>query len=83
VLRSYFMKETYPKHIVNAVVIVLITIIIAVTFTINYDSSDKARAHCYKNRLIEYSSDKWKEDLKTKEAIEAKAAPVSWKCLTK
>ena len=81
------MKETYSKHIVNAVVIVLVAIIIAVTFTMNYDSADKSRSHCYKklykSRLIEYSSDKWKEDLKTKEAIEAKAAGVAWKCLTK
>ena len=81
------MKETYPKNIVNAVVIVLVAIIIAVTFMMNYDSADKSRAHCYKklykSRLIEYSSDKWKKDLKTKEAIEAKAAGVAWKCLTK
>ena len=81
------MKETYPKYIVNAAVIVLVTIIIAITFTINYESADKARAHCYdkvyKKRVLQYSSDKWKEDLKTKEAIEAKAAGVAWKCLTK
>ena len=81
------MKETYPKHIVNAVVIVLVTIIIAIAVTINYDSADKARAHCYdkiyKSRVLKYSSDEWKKDLKTKEAIEAKAAGVAWKCLTK
>ena len=81
------MKETYQKYIVNAVVIVLVTIIIAITFTINYESADKARAHCYdkvyKKRVLQYSSDEWKKDLKTKEAIEAKAAGVAWKCLTK
>ena len=75
------MKETYPKNIVNAVVIVLVAIIIAITFTMNYDSADKARAHCYKkiykSYLLKYSSDVWKEDLKTKEAIEAKAAGVA------
>ena len=81
------MKETYPKHIVNAVVIVLVTIIIAIAVTINYDSADKARAHCYdkiyKSRVLKYSSDEWKKDLKTKEAIEAKAAGVAWDCLRK
>jgi hypothetical protein len=81
------MKNTYPKYIVNAVVIVLIAIIIAITFTINYESADKARAHCYnklyKSKVLQYSSDEWKEDLKTKEAIEAKAAAVAWDCLRK
>ena len=81
------MKETYPKYIVNAVVIVLVTIIIAIAVTINYDSADKARAHCYdkiyKSRVLKYSSDEWKKDLKTKEAIEAKAAGVAWDCLRK
>ena len=81
------MKETYPKHIINAVVIVLVTIIIAIAVTINYDSADKARAHCYdkvyKKRVLQYSSDEWKKDLKTKEAIEAKAAGVAWDCLRK
>ena len=82
------MKDNYPKNIVNAVVIVLVAIIIAITFTINYNSDDKARAHCYKKiykeRLIKYSSDEWKEDLKTKKAIEAKAAGVAAReCLIK
>ena len=82
------MKETYPKNIVNAVVIVLVAIIIAITFTINYSSEAKNRADCYKKiykeRLIKYSSDEWKEDLKTKEAIEAKAAGVAARtCLKK
>jgi len=37
------MKETYPKNIVNAVVVVLVAIIIAVTFTINYAGESKSR----------------------------------------
>ena len=40
------MKETYPKYIVNAVVIVLVTIIIAITFTMNSPTHDKK--DCYK-----------------------------------
>ena len=81
------MKETYPKNIVNAVVIVLVAIIIAITFTINYSSEGKARAHCYEKRykhyLIKYSSDEWSEQLKTKEAIEEKAASTAGACLKK
>ena len=81
------MKDSYPKYIVNAVVIVLVAIIVAVTFTLNYESADKARAHCYKKvykgGVLKYSSDEWKKDLKTKEAIESKAAGVAWRCLNK
>ena len=40
------MKDTHPKHIVNAVVIVLVTIIIAITFTMNSPTRDKR--DCYK-----------------------------------
>ena len=81
------MKVSYPKYIVNAVVIVLVAIIVAVTFTLNYESADKARAHCYKkvykSSVLKYSSDEWKKDLKTKEAIESKAAADAWPCLNK
>ena len=38
------MKDSYPKYIVNAVVIVLVAIIIAITFTINYSSEGRAAA---------------------------------------
>jgi len=75
------MKETYPKNIVNAVVIVLVAIIIAVTFTINYSSEAKNRADCYKkvyNRfLILYTSEAFKEELKTKMEAEGRAAAVA------
>ena len=75
------MKETYPKNIVNAVVIVLVAIIIAVTFTINYSSEAKNRADCYEkvyNRyLILYTTKAWKKQLKTKKEAEGRAAAVA------
>ena len=81
------MKEP-SKHMLNGIIIVLVAIIIAFTFTINYSSSNKSSAHCYKKvyaeRLSHYSSEAWKKQLKTKVAMEGKAA---WwagsKCLTK
>ena len=76
------MKDSYPKYIVNAVVIVLVAIIIAITFTINYSSEGKNRADCYEkvyNRyLILYTTDKsWKKQLKTKKEAEGRAAAVA------
>ena len=72
------MKETYPKNIVNAVVIVLVTIIIAVTFTMKYAGESKSREHCYKKSynglLVRYLSDEWSKDIKTKEEAELRAA---------
>jgi len=67
------MKETYPRYIVNAVVIVLVAIIIAVTFTINSPTRDKR--DCYKKvyagALIKYKIS-WKD--KAKDQIEGRAA---------
>ena len=75
------MKETYPKNIVNAVVIVLVAIIIAVTFTINYSSEAKNRADCYEkvynSYLILYTTKAWKKQLKTKKEAEGRAAAVA------
>ena len=76
------MKDNYPKHIVNAVVIILVTIIIAVTFTINYSSEGKNRADCYEkvynSYLILYTTNKaWKKQLKTKKEAEGRAAAVA------
>ena len=82
------MKETYPKNIVNAVVIVLVAIIIAVTFTINYSSEAKNRADCYEkvynSYLILYTTKAWKKQLKTKKEAEGRAAAVAaGDCFTK
>jgi len=41
------MKEP-SKHMLNGIIIILVAIIIAITFTINYSSSDKSSTHCYK-----------------------------------
>jgi hypothetical protein len=76
------MKESYPKYIVNAVVIVLVAIIIAVTFTLNYSSVDKNRADCYEKVYSGYlalytTSESWKKQLKTKKEAEGKAAGVA------
>jgi len=65
------MKETYPKYIVNAVVIVLVTITIAITFTMNSSTRDKR--DCYK-KVYAGALIKWKEDYKTKDEIESRAA---------
>ena len=73
------MKIKEPsKHVLNGIIIVLVAIIIAITFTINYSSSDKSSAHCYKKvyaaRLIFYSSESWKDIYPTREQIEGSAA---------
>ena len=74
------MKEP-SKHMLNGIIIVLVAIIIAFTFTINYSSLNKSSAHCYKKvytkYLILYSSEAWKKELKTREAAEGKAAGVA------
>ena len=71
------MKEP-SKHVLNGIIIVLVAIIIAITFTINYSSPNKNSAHCYKKVYAEflslYSSEAWKKQLKTKERIEGSAA---------
>ena len=41
------MKEP-SKHMLNGIIIVLVAIIIAITFTINYSSPNKSSADCYK-----------------------------------
>ena len=81
------MKEP-SKHMLNGIIIVLVAIIIAITFTINYSSPNKNSAHCYKKvyaeRLIYYSSEDWKKELKTKVEREGKAASYAgWRCLKK
>ena len=81
------MKEP-SKHMLNGIIIVLVAIIIAITFTINYSSSNKSSAHCYKKvyaeRLSYYSSKDWKKELKTKVEREGKAASYAgWRCLKK
>ena len=74
------MKEP-SKHMLNGIIIVLVAIIIALTFTINYSSPNKNSAHCYKKvytkYLILYSSEAWKRELKTREAAEGRAAEVA------
>ena len=77
------MKEP-SKHMLNGIIIILIAIIIAITFTINYSSINKVRVHCYEKvyagRLIYYE----KNYPRTKEENESRAA--AWagvKCLTK
>ena len=71
------MKEP-SKHMLNGIIIVLVAIIIAITFTINYSSPNKSSAHCYKKVYAEflslYSSEAWKKQLKTRERIEGRAA---------
>ena len=63
------MKEP-SKHMLNGIIIVLVAIIIALTFTINYSSPNK---HCYKKvyamKLIDNQ-----ERYKTKVEREGKAA---------
>jgi|TARA_B100001964_G_scaffold199108_1_gene225211 hypothetical protein len=71
------MKEP-SKHMLNGIIIVLVAIIIALTFTINYSSPNK---HCYKKvyarYLIVYSGEAWKDSVKTREELEGKAAAVA------
>ena len=82
------MKEP-SKHMLNGIIIVLVTIIIAITFTINYSSYNKSSAHCYKKvyaeRLSRNSTDEaWKKELKTKVQIEGNAAAYAgFRCLKK
>ena len=60
------MKETYPKYIVNAVVIVLIAIIISITFTINSPFMDKK--DCYKKVYKEHlNKERWFNEWSSKE----------------
>ena len=74
------MKDSYPKYIVNAVVIVLVVIIVAMTITLNYSSVDKIRADCYekvyRGKLVLYTSEEYKKEL-TKEEAEGKAPRVA------
>ena len=66
------MKEP-SKHMLNGIIIVLVAIIIAITFTINYSSSDKSSTHCYKKvYAMELISNK--ERYKTKVEREGRAA---------
>ena len=66
------MKEP-SKHMLNGIIIVLVSIIIAITFTINYSSSDKSSTHCYKKvYAMELISNK--ERYKTKVEREGRAA---------
>ena len=67
------MKEP-SKHMLNGIIIVLVAIIIAFTFTINYSSHNKSS----------YSNETWKKQLKTKVQIEGKAAAYAgFRCLKK
>ena len=74
------MREP-SKHMLNGIIIVLVAIIIAITFTINYSSPNKNSAHCYKKvyaaKLIFYSSGSWKDLYPTREEIEGRAAEVA------
>ena len=81
------MKEP-SKHMLNGIIIVLVAIIIAITFTINYSSPNKNSAHCYKKvyaeYLIIYTNKFWQDFLKTREEVEGKAAGVAAdKCFIK
>ena len=81
------MKEP-SKHMLNGIIIVLVAIIIAFTFTINYSSHNKSSTHCYKKvyaeRLSLYSNETWKKQLKTKVQIEGNAAAYAgFRCLKK
>ena len=66
------MKEP-SKHMLNGIIIILVAIIIAITFTINYSSSDKSSTHCYKKVYAMQLIDN-KERYKTKVEREGKAA---------
>ena len=66
------MKEP-SKHMLNGIIIILVAIIIAITLTINYSSSDKSSTHCYKKvYAMELISNK--ERYKTKVEREGRAA---------
>ena len=76
------MREP-SKHMLNGIIIILVAIIIAITFTINYSSSDKSSTHCYKKvyamELIEN-----KEIYTTKVEREGRAAAkAGFRCLKK
>ena len=66
------MKEP-SKHMLNGIIIVLVAIIIAITFTINYSSHNKSSAHCYKKVYAKGLIDN-KEIYKTKVRIEGQSA---------
>ena len=74
------MKETYPKYIVNAVVIVLVAIIIAVTFTMNSPTQDKKDCYkkVYKKEINENPEVKYPEKrIRTKIEMEGNAAKMA------
>ena len=76
------MKEP-SKHMLNGIIIILVAIIIAITFTINYSSSDKSSTHCYKKVYAEKLISN-KIYYKTKVEIEGKAAAYAgFRCLKK
>ena len=76
------MKEP-SKHMLNGIIIILVAIIIAITFTINYSSHDKGSAHCYKKVYAMKLIDN-KEIYKTKVEREGKAASYAgFRCLKK
>ena len=66
------MKEP-SKHMLNGIIIILVAIIIAITFTINYSSSDKSSTHCYKKVYAMQLIDN-QERYKTKVEREGEAA---------
>ena len=66
------MKEP-SKHMLNGIIIILVAIIIAITFTINYSSSDKSSTHCYK-KVYAMGLISNKERYKTKVEIEGRSA---------
>ena len=66
------MKEP-SKHMLNGIIIILVAIIIAITFTINYSSSDKSSTHCYK-KVYAMGLISNKERYKTKVELEGSAA---------
>ena len=77
------MKEP-SKHMLNGIIIVLVAIIIAITFTINYSSPNKDAEHCYKKlyagKLSEYS-EFYPALYKTKQELEGVAASEAfWRC---
>ena len=73
------MKEP-SKHMLNGIIIVLVAIIIALTFTINYSSPNK---HCYKKVYAMKLIDN-KEIYKTKVEREGRAAAkAEFRCLKK
>jgi len=71
------MKEP-SKHMLNGIIIVLVAIIIAITFTINYSSPNKSSADCYKKVyagfVSRFSDEKWKPLYETREILEGEAA---------